>query len=518
MKITAPMLLECLDERTRKRLTLLGSEELEIESVDLGGKLFPDTGTSQHYLYVVAAPQVEERPSKHNVSRMKNAVLVLEPGKNASDAHTQAELHELVQTLWASLVSFFSWESELQAALLADEPLSTFIKIGAEKLSSQFVLMDRNFFYRGASTDFLRRDDLVSVEQSDEDGAYLYRAPVERIANYVQDLNYRAAADYTEPFYLETKGADGTDIAYCHNITVNGEYRARFFLMVEKGERTLRRGEEQISRVLFEYLQQLFRRRAGMSDVMPEDYDALRVLIKDLCDSGEEQFEDISLGVIEQRGWKPSDRYIAVRFFFFENVSWKPLTTFVCRYLEQQADESCATATEESIAWVVNLSRTQDLSVVNKAVLHVIREYLCKAGLSDEFDSFTRLGSYLHEARAAYVLGSEINPHYWYFRFEDYAFEQLKRDATSVFDVKQLCHRGVLALRAYDESHGTELVETLRCYLASGQNATSASQKLFIHRVSLVRRLERIAEISGIDLSKDVDLGYLAISLELLGD
>lgn len=54
----------------------------------------------------------------------------------------------------------------------------------------------------------------------------------------------------------------------------------------------------------------------------------------------------------------------------------------------------------------------------------------------------------------------------------------------------------------YDRQHGTDLVGTLAVFLRENGNAVQAARRLTVHRNTLNYRLQRIAEISGLDLDQ----------------
>jgi DNA-binding PucR family transcriptional regulator len=56
----------------------------------------------------------------------------------------------------------------------------------------------------------------------------------------------------------------------------------------------------------------------------------------------------------------------------------------------------------------------------------------------------------------------------------------------------------------------------LRTYFAAGANASPAADRLFLHRNSMLYRLERIQKLTGLDL-KD-DMVALALQLGLLAN
>jgi purine catabolism regulator len=70
-------------------------------------------------------------------------------------------------------------------------------------------------------------------------------------------------------------------------------------------------------------------------------------------------------------------------------------------------------------------------------------------------------------------------------------------------------------LRQHDQTRRSDLVRTtLKTYFASGANASEAADRLFLHRNSMLYRLERIQKLTGLDL-KDHRVA-LALQLGLL--
>lgn len=74
------------------------------------------------------------------------------------------------------------------------------------------------------------------------------------------------------------------------------------------------------------------------------------------------------------------------------------------------------------------------------------------------------------------------------------------------------------ALRRYDVDHGTELLDTLCAYLSTGRRHTATAERLHIHANTLYQRLQRIAELAGIDFENadDVLEVHLAVRLHHL--
>ncbi|MBA2692960.1 MAG: helix-turn-helix domain-containing protein [Rubrobacter sp.] len=72
----------------------------------------------------------------------------------------------------------------------------------------------------------------------------------------------------------------------------------------------------------------------------------------------------------------------------------------------------------------------------------------------------------------------------------------------------------VRPLEEYDREHKGDLVRTLAVFFEANANASEAAERLFLHRNSMAYRLDRIQEITGLDL-KD-HRARLALQLGLL--
>ena len=74
----------------------------------------------------------------------------------------------------------------------------------------------------------------------------------------------------------------------------------------------------------------------------------------------------------------------------------------------------------------------------------------------------------------------------------------------------------VRPLVEHDLERRSDLVRTLHAYFASGTNASEAADRMFLHRNSMLYRLERIQKLTGLDLkdpgaSLALQLGLLAL-------
>ena len=140
-----------------------------------------------------------------------------------------------------------------------------------------------------------------------------------------------------------------------------------------------------------------------------------------------------------------------------------------------------------------------------------VREHVCQAGISSLCRSFSHLKEAALQAHTALQIGPRQNPSYWYHRFDDcrldYMLESLKNHAMPCMQE----HPDLIILKEYDANHGTNLYETLEAYIDCQMNMQAAADHLYIHRTTFCRRMDRIRELLG----KDLSVTKIRLELEL---
>lgn len=134
-------------------------------------------------------------------------------------------------------------------------------------------------------------------------------------------------------------------------------------------------------------------------------------------------------------------------------------------------------------------------------VLESLADDAARIGVSGVFSDLSALPTALRQARSALIRNHQAGR---VMRFEEH-------ESTSLFlpnDPEQLrgIARQVLGpLRTYDEQRGTSLTHTLRVFLEENRSWVRASERLFVHRQTLIARISRIEKIIGRDLSSMED-------------
>jgi sugar diacid utilization regulator len=96
------------------------------------------------------------------------------------------------------------------------------------------------------------------------------------------------------------------------------------------------------------------------------------------------------------------------------------------------------------------------------------------------------------------------------FAYEDYSmYHLIGLLSESCFDFHHdnliyLCHPGIISLEKYDRRYHTDYREILRVYLINDRNASKTAKDLYLHRNTMINRIEKIEEIVGESLNNGV--------------
>jgi sugar diacid utilization regulator len=185
--------------------------------------------------------------------------------------------------------------------------------------------------------------------------------------------------------------------------------------------------------------------------------------------------------------------------------------------LSTNIKESCVIQFENAIVLLINLTRsskTRNQHLGNLA--YFIREGIIKAGVSEVFHEFSKLGFYYQQAKIAYQMGSVYDETLWCYRYENYALRFLIDRASEGYHPEVLCIPGLLWLREYDLKRSRNYCEVLKVYLENNMNIAKTIRVLYLQRGTFLYQLKRITEISGLDLADYQTRLHLMLSFEIL--
>lgn len=138
------------------------------------------------------------------------------------------------------------------------------------------------------------------------------------------------------------------------------------------------------------------------------------------------------------------------------------------------------------------------------------------AGLSNRFHTAKQIDEYLLQAHYVVEHNSQQADEESLFYFQDFALDYLLHACTAEMSPKAIISRNLFDLVDYDQRKGTEYIKTLDLYLKNEMSITKTADALFIHRSSLLKRLEKLQRMLEDDLSSPDKRLYYRICLALL--
>lgn len=159
---------------------------------------------------------------------------------------------------------------------------------------------------------------------------------------------------------------------------------------------------------------------------------------------------------------------------------------------------------------------------LGKRLLAATRETVPGLALTLALSRYTpepeRLGVALDEARLALSIGERLGRAGEVVTFEEtgtykllfHIFADRPEELISFYE------QTIAPLVRYDEQYQTELVGTLSTYLGHDCNLAATASTLYTHRHTVRYRLDRIAELSGLDIAKTDDREKLSLGLKAM--
>jgi purine catabolism regulator len=149
------------------------------------------------------------------------------------------------------------------------------------------------------------------------------------------------------------------------------------------------------------------------------------------------------------------------------------------------------------------------------ALLHsLIAQIPISAGLSTLASTVVQWSRAYDEAEQALLIGRQLFGLRSITAFSDLGVYRLLLELRSSAELQSFYHQTLGSLVEHDRANSGELLQTLDGYFAALGNLHQAADLLHIHRNTLIYRLRRITEISGLSLKRAEDVLALQIALK----
>ena len=140
-------------------------------------------------------------------------------------------------------------------------------------------------------------------------------------------------------------------------------------------------------------------------------------------------------------------------------------------------------------------------------------------GISNHFERLVEARKAYDQARSAIRLGEvERGEHVdgAIYPYSSLAYLHLLELANRRTNLMDYCDPSLLALQDYDRRHGTELMDTLWCYLQLSGSTTRCAEALNLHKNTMLYRMGRIKDVLGVNLASGEECFRLQLGFRVL--
>jgi GAF domain-containing protein/sugar diacid utilization regulator len=139
------------------------------------------------------------------------------------------------------------------------------------------------------------------------------------------------------------------------------------------------------------------------------------------------------------------------------------------------------------------------------------------AGIGNQCQSVSDYRRGFAEASEALQMGQNLNRDggVSVTHFNDLGVYRYLYKIARMDDLRDMYQDQVACIANYDRRKGTDLLDTLEIYLECAGNLTKTSNRLFVHRNTLIQRLERLQSLCDIDLQERSNWLTLQVAIKV---
>ncbi|MDO4617411.1 MAG: helix-turn-helix domain-containing protein [Lachnospiraceae bacterium] len=423
----------------------------------------------------------------------KTSVLLLE------EDVSETELYNLLQEIYDS---YDRWAAACVQTVEDTQDFRNLVQLTYRMLQVPVCLVDNQF--------------TVIAQAQDPDSAHMLFGSSGHVAlDTVNDLISNPHLRYLEASEGELDFEYDTDYKL-FNFFYHGRYAGRLIMGIANEEYSER--ESLILNQLAEYVEYLLR-RFGSFQNSTSTQNLLRSFLTESLTGHVPQSKTL-LKISQSTGWTDQHSYMMVCFFPEHRLKKDLYPPYLISQVEELWSDSCAAEVDGNVVMIINLSiNTQKkISDFYQSLAYLVRDGLMIAGCSRVFYDLRDIEIFYRQSLFSIEIGQKKDSTRWYFRFDDYALDYLISYGTGLFKPEQVCHPQLLFLQKHDQERQTSYYQTLYTYFETQFNMSHAAKKLFIHRSTFISRMERILELTGLNLNDYRTRLYLELSFQILNE
>ena len=409
--------------------------------------------------------------------------------------------YQVYNLLTGIFEKFDAWESQLECAVSEYVSFQSIIRSCDDLIRDPLALNDVQFRYIGYSKK-LAAENGFEEEFVDAQSCI----PLEHINYVTADPEFESLMKIKDVFHHY-----GMEDFLHKNIFYKENYVGRLSIP-RKNEEYINRYYARLLTVLAQYIERLYEKTGTFWSRRRQNSEIKNLLIRLI--SGTPVRTDMLEQELKKLEYTANDRYYLVQLKAHFSGYYEKLSASLTEQLEGKWPGSNCFIYDGSFYVLLNLDTyiARSTEAFFQALAVTLRESLFIAGVSRIFSDLSELAVAARQTKEAIDIGTQKDPMFWYFKFDDYAFDCLLLKGMEGFLPRHICAKTILTLAAYDRKNGTDLNETLHIYLKNHFNAVVTAKKLYIARSTFLKRMERIESLTDLHLEDEQEVTYLMVS------
>lgn len=427
---------------------------------------------------------------------------------------TETPANEVLYRVFEIMQRLHAWDSSLKDACHQGLSLDQVIPLINEVFERSLLLVDNNYNYVAYSKSYFQEMEDMRPEVAS--GSSQEIIPSALLNDLLLDKEFLSADKQKGVKFYPRENT--SERALYINFFKEDRYMAR--LLAQIGRDEIGQGEEELFAHISRYIEDIYFRRLD-EQMMLRQNDTFHANLKSMLLNEYASHPATIPPILDKSSWLEKHEYQVAAIRMFNLREFELSALFLCAQLEDTWTGTAALTLGTEILWVIDnsLLKNPSGSDIDDVIKHILGNYACKAGISGTHSGLHSIHLLYDQAIEALSLGETHDPHYWFYRFNDYKIDHLLHQLTEKYPAEHTVHPGLEKLIVSDKEKGTEYLKYLACYIESGLNTSSAAERIFVHRSTFIRQLARMKELSGIDLSANLppeELTHILISLVLI--
>ncbi len=411
---------------------------------------------------------------------------------------------EILDQLLEIFSQFHDWEEAIDLLLYRGAGLQELCELGARFLENPVCIHDDWFVMTAMSSEFslvMEPEYLLSSARG-----FVPRAVVE-------DFQYDS--DYLETYQFHDARIWYTPEKNYYTMYVNlwdgPVYKGR--MLISRKNRDFRCRDYLLAEVLTQRAVMLLQRKTLGSVEIQQSMDDI---VYALLQGKPKDFQDLN-HLLSMLRWQKQDRFLCLRIRNQRKIQDKVAQHILHSDLFRHFQDSYILMDHQEQCVILNLTRNRSTpGQIRHQLAPLCRDYCLYGGISSPVSGILELQAAYFQAGIALDSAFRLQGEKWILLFSECALDFLEQTITSPLTARHLVSPELSALQVYDRENGTLYFETLRQYLLLERDIPKTSEKLIIHRTTLLYRLKKIQSLVHLNLEDPWQRLYLMLSLWIL--